>query len=217
MSAPLVPATAAVDHLLLGVPDLDQGIAWVRERMGVTAAVGGRHPGVGTRNALIALGGRQYLEIIAPDPQQTTYDFPIDLRVLVAPRLIMWAAATTDITAVAEKARGAGHQVIGPRGGSRARPDGRTLRWKILRVHNDFGGPGVEPFPFFIEWEAAGMHPSHDSPPGCSLLAFAIEHPDPEGLRAALNAFDIDATGQRAPDARLIATLQTPRGTVVLS
>lgn len=205
-----------MDHLLLGAADLDQGIAWVEERTGVRPAIGGNHPGVGTRNALLSLGRRQYLEIIAPDPRQTTYDFPMDLRALTTPRLIMWAAATADITALAEKARGAGLQVIGPRDGSRARPDGQALTWKILRVRNDFGGRGVEPFPFYIEWEAA-VHPAQDSPPGCALLTFEIEHPDPAGLGAALGAFDIEAAGKSAPDPRLIVTLRTPRGTVVLS
>src|ERR1051325_2535342 len=100
-------AMNAVDHLLLGVSDLDRGIEWVERRMGVKARIGGVHPGAGTRNALLSLGSRHYLEIIAPDPAQSAYNFNIDVRQLAEPRLINWAASTNDIEAVATAARNA--------------------------------------------------------------------------------------------------------------
>src|SRR5687768_9304832 len=84
----LKPAVSAVDHLLLGVSDLDSGIGCVEQRTGVKAAYGGIHPGVGTRNALLSLGRAHYLEIIAPDPAQTAYNFHIDVRRFATPRLI---------------------------------------------------------------------------------------------------------------------------------
>jgi hypothetical protein len=211
-----VPAAAAIDHLLLGIGDLDTGMAWVEERTGVRAAVGGQHPGVGTRNALLSFGGRQYLEIIAPDPAQQAYNAHIDVRGLAEPRLMTWAAATADIEGVAEKARRAGYRLFGPRPGSRARPDGQVLRWTTLGVLNAFGDRGVEPMPFFIEWAAGSRHPAEDSPGGCRLQAFAIEHPDADGVRRALDALGIEASVTKADAVGLRATLQTPRGTVDL-
>lgn len=212
----LIPARAAVDHLLLGAAHLDAGIAWIEQRTGVKAVRGGSHPGVGTHNALIALGGRQYLEIIAPDPAQTAYNFPIDVRRLAEPRLIAWAAVTGDIDTLAKSAREAGHDILGPRDGSRTRPDGKVLKWKTLGVLNRLGLQGVEPIPFFIEWSPDSLHPSQDSPAGCELRSFAIHHPDPARVRDALKSLGIEAEVKPAKSAKLVAMLTTPKGNLEL-
>jgi hypothetical protein len=219
MAAPekLMPATKAVDHLLLGASDLDQGIAWVEKTTTVKAIAGGSHPGVGTRNALLSLGVKQYLEIIAPDPAQTAFNFQIDVRKLAAPRLITWAAVTSDINAIARRAQEAGYKTFGPRDGSRARPDGKTLKWKTMGVMNTLGVQGVEPVPFFIEWAAESLHPSQDSSKGCRLSSIELEHPDPSAVREMLGKLGIEIEVKAAKEARLKAALDTPKGRVVLS
>ena len=213
----LATARSAVDHLLLGISDLDRGVAEIERMAGVKAVIGGSHPGVGTRNALISLGEKQYLEIIAPDPTQTAYNFQIDVRTLSEPRLITWAAMTIDINATARRAREAGLQLFGPRDGSRARPDGKLLKWKTLGVLNKFGLQGVEPIPFFIEWAADSPHPAQDSPKGCALQAFQIDHPDPASVIGVLKGLGIEAEVNQGSNVRLTATLQTPKGKVELS
>jgi hypothetical protein len=213
----LIPARAAIDHLLLGAADLDQGVAWLEGLTGVRAVAGGSHPGVGTRNALVSLGNRQYLEIIAPDPKQTTYGFAIDLRVLAQPRLITWAAASSDMGASVALARRAGYEVSAPTAGSRARPDGKLLQWKALRLPGAPGAKEVEPIPFFIEWAAGSVHPSQDSPKGCTLRSFEMEHPDPASVIHALEKLGIEVKVRPAKTARLLATLATPKGEVQLS
>ena len=55
-----------LDHVIIGCNDLDAGIRFVQERTGVRAVPGGVHPDRGTSNALLSLGDRQYLEIMAP-------------------------------------------------------------------------------------------------------------------------------------------------------
>lgn len=216
----LIPARTAVDHLALGVANLEEGITWLEESTGVKPVMGGSHPGQGTRNALLSLGGRQYLEIIAPDPGQTVYrpvNFQTDLRMLTQPRLIFWAATTNDIAAIAENARRTAQPIVGPIEGSRARPDGKVLQWKTLLVRNKFAMQAAEPIPFFIEWASGSVHPSQDSPVGCELQSFEIEHPDSWGVVNALKSLGIDAKVMYARNARLRAMLQTPKGTVELN
>src|ERR1700731_931484 len=149
-----------LDHILLGCNDLNRGIAFVEEHTGVRAAFGGVHPGRGTRNALLSLGERHYLEIIAPDPQQAGAPDTRNLRKLAEPRLVGWAAHPGDISQFAAHLRSAGIDFEGPTPGSRKRPDGRLLQWKTLNLKNNDQGI----LPFFIEWQADSPHPSTAPP-----------------------------------------------------
>ena len=213
----LTPAIKAVDHLLLGISDLDKGMAWVEKTTGVRAVIGGSHPGVGTRNALLSLGGQRYLEIIAPDPAQPPENLTRNLRTLAQPRLIAWASANDDLDALARQLRARTQELIGPSDGSRVRPDGRKLAWRSLALQTTFERDGIDPIPFFIEWARDSAHPSLDSPSGCDLMTFAIEHPVADAVKASLAQAGIDADVRQAPTCRLIATLNTPMGRVVLS
>src|SRR6266849_5838961 len=137
-----------LDHILLGSQDLQAGIDFVESRTGVRATFGGVHPGRGTQNALLSLGERRYLEIIAPDPKQASVQQFSVITQLKEPRLIGWAAHPGDLEALAKKLREAGVAFEGPRAGSRARPDGKVLQWNALALQDD--GKGL--LPFFIEW-----------------------------------------------------------------
>ena len=82
---------------------------------------------------------------------------------------------------------------------------------------NEFGASGIEPIPFFIEWAADSLHPSQDSPKGCALRAFEIEHPNSAGVTALLAKLGIEAKVKPGEGVRLTATLRTPKGNARLS
>jgi Glyoxalase-like domain len=212
----MTPLLSVVDHLLLGVSDLDRGIQWVDARTGVRPAIGGRHPSRGTQNALLSLGPTRYLEVIAPDPTQDTYTLQIDVRALSEPRLITWAAVSSDIDAVARAVTASGREVMGPFDGSRARPDGKVLKWRTLGISNNLAAGAVDPIPFFIQWAPGTSHPAADSPHGCSLEALRFVHPAAAGVIAVLKAIGIEANVSHSSEAAIYATLSTPKGVVEL-
>jgi len=197
-----------LDHILLGCKDLESGIAFVEERTGVRAAFGGVHPGRGTQNALLALGTRRYLEIIAPDRKQAGATDRLGLLKLTEPRLVGWAAHPGDLNDLANRLRAASLAFDGPTPGSRKRPDGQLLQWKTLNLHDDSGGL----LPFFIEWSADSLHPSADSPKGCSLLRFEAATPDPEALSKRVALLGLDLPIAKGDKTQLRATIRGPKG-----
>src|SRR6266849_525878 len=199
-----------LDHILLGSPDLQAGIEFVEQRTGVRATFGGVHPGRGTQNALLSLGERRYLEIIAPDPAQPGVKNPLasSLHSLAEPRLVGWAAHPGSVAAFAETLRAAGIKFEGPTPGSRKRPDGQLLKWQIVSLADSDSGL----LPFFIEWGQDSVHPSVDAPKGCALISFAAETPDPEKLAAQLKALGLDLSVRKGQQARLHAVISGPKG-----
>lgn len=106
--SPDVPV--GVDHPVYAVPDLEVGISRIQQLLGVRPVLGGHHPDYGTRNAVIALGPKTYLEIIGPDPEQARPErgrlFGLDT--LDKPGLVTWALREASIESLAAQAKSSG-------------------------------------------------------------------------------------------------------------
>jgi hypothetical protein len=143
-----------VDHVIYVVPDLDSGAAEFLDRFGLGSVAGGRHPGWGTGNRIVPLG-ESYVELVAVVDRTEAADSEFGRGVLETSargeRLAGWAVATGDLDTVARRL---GHEITA---GSRVRPDGSTLSWRLAAVEAALRDPWL---PFFIEWQvAAGLHP----------------------------------------------------------
>jgi Glyoxalase-like domain len=208
---------AMLDHLLLGCSNLSRGIAFVEQHTGVRPAMGGVHPGRGTRNALLSLGPLRYLEVIAPDPAQTgtaaaQAELPAMLRKLATPTLMAWAVHTSDIVGVAERWRKAGIAFDGPTPGSRARPDGKMLHWQTLNLKNDREGL----IPFLIQWGKDSAHPSVDAPAGCRLESFAVAAPNREEFSSEFRRLGVEVLVEQSTTDHLRARIAGPVGVMRL-
>ena len=199
---------AKLDHLMYAVPDLDAGMREIFELTGVAPVLGGSHPGVGTRNALLSFGGDQYLEIIAPDPQQeltgTTGEI---LANNPNSGIRAWAVAADDLLVIREAAEAVNvvsREVIDM---ARTTPEGVGLAWQLLFLDE-------ARWPFFIDWQESS-HPSVNAPRGCSLVEFLITTPDPEVYRQLMQQLGIEVAVEGG-ELGFFATLQTPNGRVQL-
>lgn len=154
------------DHIILGCRDLDEGVEYMEKLSGYRAEFGGVHPGRGTRNALLKLGDRSYLEILAPDPEQPQLYWHAEIATLKEPLLVGWAEEVKNIDNYAAWLRAHGTPCTGPIGGSRTRPNGDDFRWKTVMLGDDKAGI----LPFRIEWASDSPHPASDAPGGCLFL-----------------------------------------------
>jgi Glyoxalase-like domain len=134
-----------IDHLIVCVGDLDEGARTFSDRFGLSSVEGGRHPGHGTANRIIPLGGC-YIELLAVVDPSEAKDSPFG----------NWAGGraesegvvdavcirTDDLDAVCTRLG------LKPTAMSRRRPDGTELKWSVAGVELAIG----ESLPFFVEW-----------------------------------------------------------------
>ncbi len=166
-----------LDHIILAGPELEALEALVHERTGVSPVRGGRHLGHGTHNAMLGLGERYYLELLATDPAQGGGPFAATIAHLRAPALHTWCAQAGTAATLAERARALD---LTPRRErmQRRRPDRSMLVWELVFLDGHPYGPLV---PFFIDWQKS-KHPAATLPRGVTLSSLVLTHPDADGL-----------------------------------
>lgn len=204
----------ALDHLVYGTTDLARGIAEIEALLGVTPTPGGPHPGRGTRNALVSLGPRVYLEIIGPDPEQPppARARMFELDALASPRLLTWAATATDLARLHALAHRHGVPLGAVGSGNREQPDGTLLSWQFTDP-SVLIADGV--VPFFIDW-GSSPHPGGMAAKGAALAGLRAEHPDAGRIELMLRPLGLDLVVTPGARPALIATIDSPRGRVEL-
>jgi len=203
------PLPPNIDHLLLGAPNLETGMAFVAERLGVVPAIGGSHPQWGTRNALLALDDGLYFEIIAPDPAAGGPD-AFGFHAFLAPRLFTWVIRDPDLETRTRLATRHRIPLGAIQHGGRQRPDGSTLSWRLT---DPLALPCSGLVPFFIDW-GGSPHPSTTARRAGRLLELTGYHPTPETVRQALSSLGVSIPIVEHPTPHLEAIVEGPRGTV---
>jgi hypothetical protein len=201
-------SAAQIDHVILGIDDLDRGVKAFEAATGVKPVYGGKHPG-GTHNALVSLGDGIYLEILAVQEGVTVPADYADLKNMETLTPVGWAVSSSDSAELRNRLSAAGIALSEPVDGSRTTPRGATLSWQSFALNES--SPEA---PFFIVWSEQTAHPSTTSPSGCKLQQWSIASPrvrDLERLRKALD-LRVDAAEAKATSMRL--SLTCPKGAV---
>lgn len=211
------PLQVEPDHLVVAALTLRDGCDWVENLLRVRPQPGGKHTLMGTHNALLSLGPRFYLEVIAVDPEATAPGRPrwFDLdeprmkaNLAEGPALVHWVARTRDIGEAHARMPALGDVLPMARG---------DFRWQIT-VPPDGHRPGRGLVPTLIQW--SGMkHPTDLLPDsGLRLVAIAGEHPEPASVRAQLGTLGLSDTFKvtygKSP--RVAAMIRTNAGVATL-
>jgi hypothetical protein len=147
-------ATLSIDHVVLGIRDIDAAARRLEGSFGLASIEGGRHAGWGTGNRIVPLGDT-YVELLGVTDSREAEASPVGraVRELVAggDRWLCWCVAAEDLDGTAARLG------LDVDEGSRLRPDGTTLRWRSAGFAFALSNPSL---PFFITWEIPPeLHP----------------------------------------------------------
>lgn len=214
--------TTKLDHIVIAAATLEQGVAFVREQLGVEIPKGGEHPLMATHNHVMQLGNEAFVEVIAINPEGVRPERPrwfglddpaIQASLIQQPRLLTWVVNTDelvdlqarlsfDLGVITPVTRGKLNWLFAIPG------DGRLLASGML--------------PNAMQWQTS-EHPSLKMADlQCRLHALNIYHPYPQwfsSMLGELNASELVVVhalqGNAAP--YMTAEIETPNGVVVLS
>ena len=164
------------DHAVIGVPDLPSAMATF-EGLGFVVSEGGRHPSLGTRNAIVRFG-LDYLELLTveyPDLAVARGPFGADLVAFLerSSGLVGYVLAGTGLRREATRLGELGIPSEGPFDMDRVRPDGRRLEWRLVLPGPS---PWRNPLPYLIDWvtdqrDLLAWDPPREHPCGVTAVA----------------------------------------------
>ena len=141
----------ALDHIIIGVSDLEQATITFNEMLGLQASGGGKHPTSGTANRIIVIGDT-YIELItirdAAEAQQSMRE-----RLSKGDGYLNFVLASNDLETDSAAIKSRGVSIIGPTAGKLTSADGRSRGW----LRTDIERPDLtQHYPFLIQHDSIG-------------------------------------------------------------
>lgn len=140
-----------IDHIIIGVHDLEQAARTFSHDLGLAVSGGGTHPTGGTANRIIVIGDT-YLELIAmrnPSEAQPS----MRQRLAKGNGYLNFVLASNDIHADSKAMINRGVSIIGPGAGELTSATGRSRGWIRTNVER----PDLtQHYPFLIQHDSTG-------------------------------------------------------------
>ncbi len=141
----------AIDHIIIGVNNLEQATTLFTQKLGLAVSGGGIHPTGGTANRIIVIGDT-YLELIAVHTPAEAQESMLG-RLAIREGYLNFVLATNDIKADSRTMANRGVSIIGPAPGSLRAADGRTRGWSRTTIER----PDLaQRYPFIIQHDSIG-------------------------------------------------------------
>jgi hypothetical protein len=159
-----------LDHLSYAAePDgLDATASRLAAKLGMEFVNGGIHPRFGTRNRVLPISDRHYVEVVDvldhPATDKVPFGQAVKARTAAGGGWMGWVVAVDDLAPIERRL---GRPAVP---GNRKRPDGFELRWRQIGVNGLINDPQL---PFFVCWESDPAE--HPSQPGNGVQLVKLE------------------------------------------
>jgi hypothetical protein len=133
-----------------GPEGLKADVAKLSDLLGAKFRDGGVHPQFGTRNYILPLAGKRYLEVVEvldhPVAEKAFFGKAVRARQATGGGWLTWVISVDDITAYEER--------LGRKAalGQRRFPDGRLLEWHQIGLIE--GIVAERALPYFLKWDS---------------------------------------------------------------
>ncbi len=139
------------------------------EQLGVTPVDGGIHPRFGTRNIILPLANKRYIEVVTvldhPASDKAPFGQAVRARSEAGGGWLAWVVRVEDMSEVEKRL---GREAVA---GNRHRPDGVEFKWLQLGVKGLLADPQL---PFYIHWDERSQHPSDDATTEVTIIGLQI-------------------------------------------
>lgn len=185
--------------------------------LGASFLNGGAHPRFGTRNMILPLKNRQYLEVVEvldhPASDKAAFGQAVRERSEAGGGWMAWCVSVDDMSEVEHRI---GRHAVP---GNRRRPDGFNLQWRQIGTSSMRADPQL---PYVTSWDIdPAEHPSQMASSEVELVAIDIAG-SPQRLSDwlgetavdALEQIDVNWTAPNGLPGIMAVTFRTPTGDV---